>query len=289
MTLKESIMQSARESGAKIQSSEETALEKLINKTFFLPRNIDLETDFLRLVMTRGQDTQERKGLHASEIKESDEKFCLRRCVLSLFFKRLQGEEINVPLKRIFEEGNSIHEKYQRLFIRAGWARPHMLDRTRIDNETDLSYSPDIVCRIPDFFDGLMIGEIKSVNPRQYVKMEEHTEAVKQLQLYMYLCIKHAKKCGKWNGIDYTKGFVLCENKGNQDFKINIYDYDIDFVRPYVTRLENIRCAANHYCQDNKLPGRKSDCQSHTCNCAATCYMRDACWGCGMGRVRLGQ
>ena len=43
--------------------------------------------------------------------------------VLSLIYRQLQGEQLPVGLMRIFEEGNAIHEKWQRLFIRAGYSK----------------------------------------------------------------------------------------------------------------------------------------------------------------------
>lgn len=290
MNLKESIVKSVEQSGGKIQSDEADRLEKLINRTFFLERDIDKEISFLKMVMTRGQETQERRGLHASEIKTEEDIFCMRRCILSKYYKRLQGEEVNVRLKRIFEEGNAVHEKYQRLFIRAGWSRPMDLDYTMIDKETGVSYTPDILCYIPDFYDGVMIGEIKSVNPRQYEEMKEHTEAYKQLQLYMYFCIKELERregYRKNKFVHYKKGFVLCENKGNQDFKVFVYDYDPDFVNKYIERLNDINMLSERFESERKMVPRKEDCTTYDCECASKCYMRDACWNCGMGRVPL--
>ena len=49
---------------------------------------------------------------------------------------------------------------------------------------------------IPDFFDGKMIGELKSVNTHQFRKMTRHPSAWKQCQWYMRLCIENAKETG---------------------------------------------------------------------------------------------
>ena len=98
------------------------------NRMFFLDK-IEDEARFVKQVMTRGDNTQDRYGLHASAIIESEKKFCLRAQVLSLFYKQIQSEHIEPGLKRIFEEGNSIHEKWQRLFLRAGYAKIKDLDR----------------------------------------------------------------------------------------------------------------------------------------------------------------
>ena len=120
MGLLDQIKQEADKSGTKIQSTEEQQMEAKLNKLFYLEKDVEQETEFLRMVMTRGQETQERKGLHASAIIVSEDKFCIRQQLLSLFYKQKQGEQVPIGLKRIFSEGDAIHEKWQRLFIRGG-------------------------------------------------------------------------------------------------------------------------------------------------------------------------
>lgn len=281
------IKKNAVKSGTKIQTSDAAQLEQLFNKMFYLDKNIEEETKFIHQVMTRGLENQERVGLHASAIIVSDQKFCIRQQVLSLLYKQLQGEQISVGLKRIFEEGNAIHEKWQRLFIRAGYAKANTLDRTRFDEEYQLSYTPDICCRIPDFFDGVMVGEIKSVNPMQFRKMISHPSAHKQLQLYMHMCIRQQKIKNKWNGIDYTKGFVLCDDKGAQDFKIFIYDYEPETVAPYVKRLDQIAECVDRLITYNKLVARNKKCTGYNCKMAEKCPMKDACYNKNNGKVRI--
>lgn len=287
MGLLDEIKKNAVQTGTKIQTSEAAQLEKILNKMFYLKKNIDEEVAFVKQVMTRGLENQERVGLHASAIIVSDKQFCTRQQVLSLIYKQLQGEQIPVGLKRIFEEGNAIHEKWQRLFIRAGYAKAKTCDLTRYDVEYQLSYTPDIVCRIPEFFDGAIVVEIKSVNPMQFKKMQSHPSAQKQLQLYMHECIKEAKRKKKWNGKDYTKGFVLCDDKGAQDFKVFVYDYDPEFVAPYVDRLEDTRYQYYEFMDGGKAPVRHKDCKSYECKQAEKCPMKDACWNRNNGRKRL--
>lgn len=287
MGLLNDIKKSATKSGTKIQTSEAAQLEKILNKMFYLDKNIELEAQFVKQVMTRGLENQERVGLHASAIIVSDAQFCIRQQVLSLMYKQLQGEQVPIGLKRIFEEGNAIHEKWQRLFIRAGYAVPSTLDRTRFDPEYQLSYTPDVVCRIPEFFDGALVCEIKSVNPHQFRKMSSHPSAQKQLQLYMHECIREAKRKGKWNGKDYTKGFVLCDDKGAQEFKVFIYDYDPEFVAPYVDRLEAVQYRHERAVEEGKMATRHEQCTAYTCKLAEKCPMKDACWNKGKGKVKL--
>lgn len=278
MGLIDDIKNQAVKSGAKIQDSESARLEKILNKTFYLEKNIGEEVKFLRQVMTRGKETQERKGLHASAIIVSDEKFCLRQQVLSMLYKMDQGEQVSIGLKRIFEEGNAIHEKWQRLFIRAGYSKAEDLDMTQFQEEYELSYTPDIICRIPEFYEGEMVGEIKSVNTRQFWKMVKegarHKSGEKQCQLYMH-----------FRGL--KKGFVLCEDKNTQEFLVFVLDYDYDVVKPYVKRLEKIKDKKRKVLEEKRMVIRKEKCNSPNCKMAESCQMRDACYNVGKGRIRL--
>lgn len=237
-----------------IQSSESRDLQAKINQLFYRDKQIDKELQFLRSVMTRGQETTERKGLHASAIIKSDKEFCYRQQVLSLFYKQAQGENVPIGLKRIFSEGDAIHEKLQRLFIRGGYADPLDCDFSRFAVEYDLSYTPDIICTV----DGVkMVGEIKSMNTYAFQKQREHISGKHQLYLYMYLTGIH-------------KGFTLCEDKNTQDIKVMVYDFDFKEVQPYVARLERIQLLKNRFIKYHKIVKRDINCKSLTCKMANT-------------------
>lgn len=289
MGLVNDLKKQAQKNGTKIQSSEATKLEKILNNAFFLDKNIEEETAFVKMVMTRGLESQERVGLHASAMLVGDKDFCIRQQVLSLLYKQLQGEQISVSLKRIFEEGNAIHEKWQRLLIRAGYGKSTDMDRTRVCKDYMLSYTPDIDCLIPELFEGRMIGEIKSVNTFQFQKMTKHPSAWKQCQWYMHLCIKEAKEKGIWNGIDYTKGFVLNEDKNTQEFKIEVYDYDPLLVAPFIDRAETIMYHYDRVVNEHKMVKRPSGAKSPDSKMCSKCMMKESCWNIGKGKVRIGE
>lgn len=262
MSLLKDIKKDAVRSGTKIQTSEAQEFEKKLNKLFYLERDIKKETQFVKSVMTRGQETTERKGLHASAIIVSDNKFCYRQQVLSLFYKQLQGEQNPVGLMRIFEEGNAIHEKWQRLFIRGGYAEPLDCDYSQFAEEYDLSYTPDIIATI----DGKRyIGEIKSVNTYAYKKTTEHLSGKRQCMLYMYL-----------TGI--KKGFVLQEDKNTQDFRVTIYDLDIDLLKPYIKRMKMVQRYKQNLVDNHKLIARHKNCTGYHCKMAESCPMKDVCY-----------
>lgn len=287
MGLVDTIKREAQGNRTKIQSTDASQLEKIFNAIFYLPKNIEEETKFVKQVMTRGLESQERVGLHASAMLVGDKEFCLRAQVLSLIYVQLQGQQNSVSLMRIFEEGNVIHEKWQRLLIRAGYGKAKNMDFTRYCDDYMMSYTPDIVCRVSEFYEGAMIGEIKSVNTYQFQKMTKHPSAWKQCQWYMHLCLKKAKSSGKWNGKDYLKGFVLSEDKNTQDFKIEVYDYDPILVEPFVERVESIMYYYNRVFEEGKMPKRPSDAKASDCKRCKDCFMREACWDIGRGKIKL--
>lgn len=272
MSLIDEIKNNATKNGTKIQTSEDAKLEKELNKLFYLQKNIEEETKFVKQVMTRGQDGQERVGLHASSFIVSEKEFCVREQVLALMYRQLQGEQLNVGLMRIFEEGNAIHEKWQRLFIRGGFSKAKDLDFTRYNEKYHISFTPDIICEIDGF--GKMVGEIKSVNTFQFKKISEHPSGKKQLQWYMYLTGIH-------------KGFTLMDDKNSQEFKVKIYDYDPSKVEEYIDRAEDVMLRYDRLLKDKKMVKRPSHCTSPDCKRCEGCAMKDACWNIGIGRVKL--
>ena len=60
MGIIDDIKRDAQGNGSKVQSSEANKLEGILNKMFYLPKNIDEEVEFIRQVMTRGLESQER-------------------------------------------------------------------------------------------------------------------------------------------------------------------------------------------------------------------------------------
>ena len=274
MGLINDIKKEATGNNTKIQSSEARELDVILNKLFYLPKNIEEEAAFVKQVMTRGLESQERVGLHASALIKGDKDFCLRQQVLSLMYRQLQGEQLPVGLMKIFEEGNAIHEKWQRLFIRGGYSKASDLDVTQFNEKYRISFTPDIICRIPEFYDGKMIGELKSVNTHQFRKMARHPSAWKQLQWYMYLSGIH-------------KGFVLSEDKNTQETKIEIYDYDVNVVSQFIDRAEEIKFRYKKAMKEHKMVKRPEDATSPDCKRCKQCALVNACWKINGGGILI--
>ena len=276
MGLVDDIKKEANGNRTIIQSSESQELSKILNNLFYLDKNIEEESKFVKQVMTRGAETQERIGLHASALITGDKDFCVRQQVLSLIYRQLQGEQINVGLMRIFEQGNAIHEKWQRMFIRAGYSTANDLDVTQFNKKFKISFTPDIICEIPEFHDGKMIGEIKSVNTFQFQHMTRHPSAWKQCQWYMYLTGIH-------------KGFVLSEDKNTQEFKLEVYDFDQSIVDPFIDRAEEIKYYYKRVMTEHKMVKRPTDAKKPDCKRCQSCPMRNACWNINGGGIRISE
>jgi hypothetical protein len=207
----------------KLQSQARTPKERIeekitqeLNKLFYLPKKPKEESEFIRHVLTRGTG-EERHGLHASDILchygEYNEKEAL---------EKLQGtynneEKHYIGKMRIFEHGNAVHEKWQRLFIRGGMVDDiASLDSTIIHEETKIQYSPDAIINMPNVkgrYDEPFIVEIKSQTTHEFKKNLSHDKAVEQLLFYLWL---H----------DANHGFVLVEDKNAQDFRVEYVTSD---------------------------------------------------------------
>jgi len=261
--------------GLDVMDSTGIEISQQLNKLLYVEKKPKAEANFVYKVLTKNGGSTERYGLHASSLIVSDKDFCIREQVLSLLYKQSQGEGIPVGLKRIFEEGNAIHEKWQRLMIRGGWGTSDDMDRTRFNKKYEISYTPDCDVNVPLSFEDEpvhMIGEIKSVNTYQFKHMTTHPSAKKQVNWYMHLTGVH-------------KGFVLCDDKNNQDIKVFYYDYDPHIVAPFVERAELVQYHKQRLLKEGRLVARCDACSGYTCKRAEKCAMKEVCYG--KSKVRL--
>lgn len=232
--------------------------------------NRDFETVVIEQRLNRLFHTKvgrsDRYGLHASAIIASDNEFCYREQLLSLFFKRDTGKDLPTSLLRIFEQGNVIHQKWQQMFADAGYSKH--VEKTHFIKRYDLCFTPDIETNWEDE----PIVEIKSVNTYAYGKSDSHPSGEKQLNFYLVLSDK------PW-------GFVLMEDKNTQDFKIKIVKKDVEKAQPYIDRLKRIQEMKQEFLEERVVPKRK--CKDCDCKRAVECAMRSACFNIGAGRVKL--
>jgi len=208
-----------------------------------------------------------RAGLHASAVIVPESQFCYREQVLSLLYKQSQGKHLATKLLKIFAAGNSIHEKWQTMFKNAGIAQA--IEARSYDEKFELYFTPDAEVVIGG---KLYVCEIKSMNTYAFQKATSHPSGEKQCMLYMFL-----------KGI--PNGFVLAEDKNNQEIKIFPVEYDFEKVMPYVHRLEHIQKYKREFLKTKVMvPGL---CSNSTCPRARDCNLRDSCFNIGMGRKKL--
>lgn len=274
MGLINDIKNEAKGKRIKVQSTQLTELDRLFNAMFFLDKNIEEETIFVHNVMTRGLASQERIGLHASSFIVSDKQWCARQQVLSLLYRQLQGEQLPVNVKRIFAQGDTIHEKWQRLFIRAGYATADDCDVTKFNKKYRISFTPDIIAHDIPIIDGKVIVEFKSVNTFQFQKMEHHPSAGKQAQWYMFLS-------------SIPQAIVLNEDKNTQEFKLEYHEYDTKVVAPFIERAESVKYYYSDFKRSGKMLPRPKAFKKADCKRCSECNLRDACWNIGKGRIKL--
>lgn len=220
-----------------------------------------IESAMNDLFMKPRHGSETRRGLHASAIITSENSFCIREQVLSLFFERNQHEANHpVGLLRIFEEGNCVHEKWQNLFVNNGIAVG--IEDRAYSAFFDLYMTPDAIIMLNG---KQYVVEIKSCNTFSYKHMvDKHPSGTKQLQLYMhFLCI--------------PRGFVLAEDKNTQEFKIFETEYEPGQAKPYIERLFKIRDGKRRFEREGKLPPRC--CSKPGIKRAQGCPFSGACFG----------
>lgn len=229
----------------------------------------------LEKLFLEDRDHENRYGLHASAIIASDQEFCYREQVLSLFFKMNQGEQLPISTLKIFAQGNAMHEKWYKLFRQQGI--DVAIERTLFLKQYDLNFTIDALLNI---FDEEVICDIKSVNTFTFNKQKGHPSGEKQINFYCWALTKYT-------GIPHRKGFVLMDSKNDQQIKVVPVTYSKEKVLPYVNRLKDVQEMKKQYLEEGILPNRKAECQNPKCKRASKCNMCSACWKIGMGRVPL--
>lgn len=214
-----------------------------------------------------------RFGLHLSDIClpfKGKTQFCFRQHVLGKFYLPAEERKQSPKALAIFLEGWYVHLKWQMLFKNAG--RAVEIEKTRLDPIWQIYHTPDIVATLPEISmnpEDLWIVEIKSMGRKYYEQVLTEYDPIKihkggftQCQLYMYLT-------------GARKGMLLLDNKDTQDHREVTFDYDPEFVKPFVHRLNLLSQMWEEY-DNGKLPVRV--CESAETSRALSCNMRNVCW-----------
>lgn len=216
---------------------------------------------------------ENRYGLHASAILASDNEFCFREQVLSLFYEMNQGEQLPIKALKVFAQGNAMHEKWYKLFKRAGI--DVAIERSLFLKKYDLSFTIDALLNL---FNEEIICDVKSQNSFYFKKSKGHPSGEKQVNFYLWAL-------SKYTGVPHRKGFVLVDSKDDQEIRIVPVKYNKEKVIPYVERLKAIQDMKKEFVESKELPKRK--CANCDTKRASQCNMRDACFNIGKGRIKL--
>lgn len=229
----------------------------------------------LEKLFIEDRNSEDRYGLHASAIIASDDQFCYRAQLLSLFYRQNQGQQLPVKLLKIFAQGNAMHEKWYKLFRKAGI--DVAIERTLWLEDYDLSFTIDALLNL---FNEEYVCDVKSQSTFAFKKQKGHPSGEKQVNFYLWAL-------SKYTGIPHKKGFVLVDSKDDQEIKVVPVKYDKEKVKPYVYRLKTIQEMKHDFIVNHEVPKRK--CSNPDCKLASSCFMRDACWNIGQGRRKLSE
>lgn len=257
-SIAKAIRNEALAKGIQIQDDRTRKVYDILEKLFLYPPVDDKEVAFEKQLFTRGTGG-ERVGLHTSAIIAGENSYCVREQVLSLLYKpRNMDHHIGLPLLRVFEEGNYIHRKWQRLFLRGGLCDVEDLDKTQYNKKYRLAFSPDAIIEL---FGQKFVVEIKSMRAEAYRRANRHQSGEKQCRMYMFLA-----------GIKY--GIILMENKNDQQFKINVIKHDPNEIAEYIDRLETIKS----YYEAKTMPPRQKACKTKLSKRCQDCTYMEPCW-----------
>lgn len=213
-----------------------------------------------------------RPGYHASSLLDTSKRYCLRQHVLDLVHKPNYSEVIHEDQTlAIFEEGWSIHEKWQRIFEAANVAieveTPHDISLFGIP----LTFTPDAIIERRG---KAYVVEIKGYKHENFIKIANLAEdsrmknqgyraARLQANWYMHL-------------LRMNRSIILIEDKNTQEFISQEENYVEELTVPFVKKLQELAEAKKTYEQSGNLPGRI--CRSCTQKRALACSLREICF-----------
>ena len=175
-----------------------------------------------------------------------------------LLFKGADSEKkIPARLQRIFDNGNEVHARWREYFRAMGILIEAEVPIS-IDNPVPIRGNADGILK----WGGRKLYELKSISPERFefrrVYNKPDAKTYRQTQLYL-----HA------TGLD--NGFVIYENKGNQEVLIFEIKLDEEFIKKEFRRLKMYY----KYVDEDKLPKRPYIRESQQCG---DCELENYCW-----------
>jgi hypothetical protein len=211
--------------------------------------------------LRKGLDTQllkRNKKIHKqiSEFHPSTHQTCKRWYYL-MFEGAESQPKFSARTLRIFDNGHDIHSRYRDYFTTMGILLDSEIP-VYIETPAPIKGSADGLLE----WGGKKLYELKSINPERfefrkvYKKPDEKT--YKQIQLYLY-------------ALDLEDGFVIYENKGNQEVLIYSVSRDDELIKKELRRFNNIyKIFENKNCP--KRPYIRESTQCSECDLESWCW-----------------
>ena len=220
----------------------------------------NLLNDFLK---ERQSTSDEKRAVIVKDrIKNKTFKFSpssVAKCSREVVYAMLGYPKTEIPTRvlRIFDNGDSMHERYQNWFGEMGILISPELEI--YDEDLGVSGRTDALIRLDN---ELILVELKSANWRAFERMQKTREPkedyVLQLQLYLHL-----------TGIE--KGIILIENKNDQSILEFAVTYDIDIANKLIHKIN--KCL--DHARNGALPERDYEKSSFECK---YCDFNTLCW-----------
>jgi hypothetical protein len=214
------------------------------------------------LLDKKKKNDEERAEIEARRRESKEFKFypsSIGKCPREIVYAMLGYPRPEIPSRvlRIFDNGDSMHERYQNWFAEMGiLISPELPIK---DDELGISGRTDALIRLND---ELILVELKSSNANQFERMQKagapREEFSQQLQLYLHL-----------TGI--KKGIILIENKNDQSILEFEEEYDNTMANELVRKIRS--CI--HHAKEGTLPDRPFNKSSFECR---YCDFNTECW-----------
>jgi hypothetical protein len=241
-----------------------------------------------------------RTGLHAYSLLDSEQEWCLRQHVLAEHFPdQREPEQSFWHSAAYLAHGWSIHEKWQHKLLKPTGLVTHYstgdyeLDRTHIDQDRGIHFSPDAILS----YAGINIPlEIKGINHDDYAGHEAYYDASGNLiaEAKEGIAGKTLQEAAKLNKSIHTAipqlnlylhllelpiGIILVEDKNTQDFTLFPWEYNKEMAQPLARRASEVKARNVIYKDHGRLPKRicksASDPRAKRCPFSGVCFSRE--------------
>ena len=194
-------------------------------------------TELLDKAIIENQEVKERVSLYASDVFQ-----CPRKIVFDFKNESNGKDKFDANTLRIFDNGNSVHERLLKYFKQAGIFVDSEVDIPR--DELDIHGRLDCLYR---YGSELRVAEFKSINLPFVGKPKEEHEA--QLMIYLHY-------------LKLNNGIIIYESKPNN----RIYGFDVSYDPEKVLEILDWFKMVKEHVRTNTIPPVKYNKSSYPCS-----------------------